>query len=142
MTTTEDDRREFVLARWPELEALARVVTDDAGTARRVTTDVLAALSSRWGEALEEGRPGEQARSALLVAAVAAAERRPGREGPDPGPGTDTEAPADSDDDPAVHALASAVRDLDPLGRALVAARVCWDADAREVAHLLGRPVT
>ncbi len=150
MTTTEDDRREFVVARWPELEALARVVTDDADTARRVTTDVLAALSSRWGAALEDGRPGEQARSALLVAALAAAERRPRPDAvTDPRVGLDADADAadaaeDDEDDPddrSVRALAAAVRDLDPLGRALVAARACWDADADEVAHLLARPV-
>ncbi len=148
MTTTEDDHREFVAARWPELEALARVVTDDAGTARRVTTDVLATLSSRWGAALEDGRPGEQARSALLGAALAAAERGP-RPDAVTGPPVrlaldgDVDADADTDDpdDASVRALAAAVRDLDPLGRALVAARACWDADADAVAHLLGRPV-
>ena len=64
--TVEDDFREFVAARWPDLEGVAFVVTLDAATARRVTTDALAALHQQWREALDEGRPGAAARRSVL----------------------------------------------------------------------------
>ncbi|HET6967410.1 MAG TPA: hypothetical protein VFI44_03985, partial [Ornithinibacter sp.] len=70
--TVEDDFREFVAARWPDLEAVALLVTLDEDAARRVTTDALAGLHHHWREALDEGRPGELARRAVLTAAVSA----------------------------------------------------------------------
>ena len=75
--TVEDDFREFVAARWPDLEGVAFLVTLDAATARRVTTDALAALHQQWREALDEGRPGAMARRSVLTAAVAAAPSTP-----------------------------------------------------------------
>ena len=76
--TVEDDFREFVAARWPDLEGVAFVVTLDAATARRVTTDGPGrACTSSWREALDEGRPGATARRSVLAAAVAAAPADP-----------------------------------------------------------------
>ena len=60
--TVEEDFRQFVVARWGELEPVAHLVTLDAETARRVTTDALADLHGRWGELLDEGPPGAAAR--------------------------------------------------------------------------------
>ena len=84
----EDDFREFVAARWPDLDGVALVVTLDPAAATRLTTDALATLHRHWGEALEDGLPGEQARRAVLRAAVAAAARSDAR-APDPLPSPD-----------------------------------------------------
>ena len=66
--TVEDDFREFVAARWPDLEGVAFVVTLDPATARRVTTDALATLHQQWREALDEGRPGATLSSSTAYA--------------------------------------------------------------------------
>ncbi len=154
--TVEDDFRDFVAARWPDLEGVAFVVTLDAATARRVTTDALATLHQRWREALDEGRPGALARRSVLTAAVAAAPRTP-RAGPARGvPAAPTHGPdaagpdagwapdpwADPDaDDPVRTALEAVLREATPLERAVVAAGTVWCAGPDEVADLLGMPV-
>ena len=132
--TVEDDFRDFVAARWPDLEGVAFVVTLDPATARRVTTDALAALHQQWREALDEGRPGATARRSVLSAAVAAA--RPDAV-PSPNPWTEPE-----DDDPVLTALEAVVRAATPLDRALLGARSIWGTGPDEVADLLGMPVT
>ena len=139
--TVEDDFREFVAARWPDLEGVAFVVTLDAASARRVTADALAALYQQWREALDEGRPGATARRSVLVAAVAAA--RPGaRSSPDPAPQPPADPWGDPEgDDSVLTALGSAVRAATPLERALVGAGSVWAAGPDEVATLLGMPL-
>ena len=153
--TVEDDFREFVAARWPDLEGVAFVVTLDAATARRVTTEALATLHPQWREALDEGRPGATARRSVLAAAVAAAPARPqppaaagvpgGREpvdatsGPDAGPPPNPWAHPE-DDDPVLTALEAVVRAATPLERAVVGAESVWGAGPDEVADLLGMP--
>ncbi|WP_392544180.1 hypothetical protein [Oryzobacter telluris] len=151
-TTAEDDLRAFVVARWPELEAVARVVVLDPAVARRVTTDTLAGLSARWREAVEDGRPAEGARRDLLAAAVAAAgtvksAARPAHPTTPRPPGSpvpqqiswDVDLPDHSGADVPAH-LAAAITKLDPLDRALLAARVVWDATTWEAADLLSLP--
>ncbi len=139
----EDDYRDFVVARWPDLEAVARVVVLDPALARRVTTDVLAGLAPRWRESVEDGRPGEQARRLLLSSALGAAQplSRAEASGPTPvtttAPGPGASGGAGADDDVVAEALAGALRSLEPLDRVLVAARVVWDASSMEVAALL-----
>jgi DNA-directed RNA polymerase specialized sigma24 family protein len=156
--TVEDDFRDFVAARWPDLEGVAFVVTLDAATARRVTTDALATLHQQWREALDEGRPGAMARRSVLTAAVGATTRRPSAQptaqvpthgaaddappppgaGPSPfppDPWTDPE-----DDDPVRAALEAVLRKATPLERAIVAAGSVWGAGPDEVADLLGMP--
>ena len=132
--TVEDDFRDFVAARWPDLEGVAFVVTLDPATARRVTTDALATLHQQWRQALDEGRPGATARRSVLTAAVAAA--RPDAVS-SPTPWTDPE-----DDDPVLTALEAAVRAATPLERALLGARSIWGTSPDEVADLLAMPVT
>ena len=80
--TVEEDFRQFVVARWGELEPVAHLVTLDAATARRVTTGALAELHGRWGELLDEGAPGAAARRAVLTGSLEAA--APRRRAPDP----------------------------------------------------------
>ncbi|MFL6080088.1 MAG: hypothetical protein ACJ714_09185 [Ornithinibacter sp.] len=147
--TVEDDFRDFVAARWPDLEGVAFVVTLDAATARRVTTDALATLHQQWREALDEGRPGMMARRAVLTAAVAAAVRAPVRHPADAPPPPDAgplpaavpDPWADPEDDDPVHtALEAVVRAATPLERALVVAASVWGAGPEEVADLLGMP--
>jgi DNA-directed RNA polymerase specialized sigma24 family protein len=151
--TVEDDFREFVAARWPDLEGVAFVVTLDGATARRVTTDALATLHQQWREALDEGRPGATARRSVLAAAVAAAPAKPrpaptgGPVGPvDPTAGPGAGPPPNpwaepADDDPVLTALEAVVRSAAPLERALVGAGSVWGAGPDEVADLLGMPV-
>ena len=154
--TVEDDFRDFVAARWPDLEGVAFVVTLDGATARRVTTDALASLHQRWREALDEGRPGALARRSVLTAAVAAAPRTPrtgppvgvpaahtrgaGAPRPDAGWAPDPWADPD-DDDPVRTALEAVLREVTPVERAVVAAGTVWGAGPDEVADLLGMPV-
>ena len=154
--TVEDDFREFVAARWPDLEGVAFVVILDAATARRVTTDALATLHQQWREALDEGRPGATARRSVLTAAVAAAPtapqppsaaRPPGApdpsattHGPDAAPAANPWGDPDADD-PVLTALEAVVRAAGPVERALVAAGSVWGAGPDEVADLLGMPV-
>jgi len=154
--TVEDDFRDFVAARWPDLEGVAFVVTLDAATARRVTTDALATLHQRWREAVDDGRPGALARRSVLTAAVAAAPRTP-RAGPaglvpaaptrDPDPprpdaGWAPDPWADpDDDDPVRTALEAVLHEATPVERAVVAAGTVWGAGPDEVADLLGMPV-
>ena len=71
--TAEEDFRDFVIARWGELEPVAQLVTLDAPTARRVTTDALADLHGQWAHLLDEGMPGAAARRTVLAGALAAA---------------------------------------------------------------------
>jgi len=153
--TVEDDFRDFVAARWPDLEGVAFVVTLDAATARRVTTDALADLHRQWREALEEGRPGTMARQSVLSEAVAAAPRTVGGvpaapvpPGPAPAPGTHPPGAGSwpgpevdaEDDDPVLTALEVVLRAATPLERAFVGARSVWGASPDEVADLLGMP--
>ena len=147
--TVEDDFREFVAARWPDLEGVAFVVTLDAATARRVTTDALATLHQQWREALDEGRPGATARRSVLAAAVRGGDRarRPAAAAPSTRwPARCRPAPPDPWADPATTtrcctALEAVVRAATPLERALVAAGSVWGAGPDEVADLLGMPV-
>jgi hypothetical protein len=148
--TVEDDFREFVAARWPDLEAVAFVVTLDAPTARRVTTQALAALHQHWSEALDEGRPGAVARRAVLTAALAAAPSTtqkgsattvPAAPSPDTAPNAATDPwGVPDEDDPVLTALEAVVRAASPLERALVGAASVWAAGPDEVADLLGMP--
>lgn len=134
--TVEDDFREFVAARWPDLEGVAFVVTLDAATARRVTTEALATLHQRWREALDEGRPGSLARRSVLGAAIAAAPGAGSRTAPPSTPGSGD----DLDDDPVLSALDAVLRAASPLERAVVAAASVWAAGPDEVADLLAMP--
>ncbi|HYN67909.1 MAG TPA: hypothetical protein VES93_13545, partial [Ornithinibacter sp.] len=134
--TVEDDFREFVAARWPDLEGVAYVVTLDSATARRVTTEALAALHQRWRDALGEGRPGSLARRSVLVAAIAAAPDAVSRAAPPVTPWTGH----DPADDPVLPALDAVLRAATPLERAVVAAASVWAAGPDEVADLLGMP--
>ncbi len=143
--TVEDDFRDFVAARWPDLEGVAFVVTLDAATARRVTTDALATLHERWREALDEGRPGELARRSVLTAAVAATTRHPAGAPPPPDAVASPRVPPRpwedlDDDDPVRTALEAVLREASPLERAVVAAGTLWGAGPDEVATLLGMP--
>ncbi len=141
-TVVDEDFTAFVDARWPDLEAVARVVVLDPERARSATTAALADLATRWRRTVEEGRPGEEARRALLTAALAAA--RPERTGP-ARPAAPSVAPAvpwedDEAPDEVVLAVLDALAAAEPLDRALVAAHVVWELRSHEVAHLLGRP--
>ena len=145
----EDDFREFVAARWPDLEAVAFLVTLDADVARRVTADALAGLHHHWREALEEGRPGDRARRAVLTTVLAPAGRRPGTHGPGGGVASGSPAgaapvdvvPGDEPaDDAVLTALTAALRGATPLQRATVAGRAVWAAEPEEVATLAGMP--
>jgi hypothetical protein len=145
--TVEDDFREFVAARWSELEGVAHVVTLDAAAARRVTTDALARLHQHWRDALDEGRPGLAARGSVLRDALAAA-AQPSRSrsatagstdsptGAPPAPWAATTAP----DDPVLRALEQVLHAASPLDRALVGAASVWAAGPDELADLLGTP--
>ncbi|MFQ6171495.1 hypothetical protein ACK8HX_07810 [Oryzobacter sp. R7] len=147
-----EDFRAFVDARWPELESVARVVVLDPTLARQVTSDALGGLSSRWHEAVEGGRPGEDARRALLGAALAAVRPAAARRLPRPGGRVGPARPSpvlvpvaaswaeDEALDPVVAAVQRSLLAADPLDRALVGARLLWEARSHEVAHLLDRP--
>ena len=115
--TVEEDFREFVVARWGELEPVAHLVTLDAATARRVTTDALADLHGRWGQLLDDGAPGAAARRAVLSAAVAAAEKGTPRRAPRGADDADRGAAAPPDDlspDEVLAALTAVVRAAAP----------------------------
>src|SRR6478609_8650705 len=108
--TVEQDFRDFVVARWGELEPLAHLVTLDGPSARRVTTDALADLHGQWGRLLDEGSPGAATQRAVLVGSLVAAERLGGR-GPGHGQGTGTPREADTaSDDLGVMALLPVLR--------------------------------
>ena len=85
--TAEEDFRDFVVARWGELEPVARLVTLDGPAARRVTTDALADLHGQWGRLLDEGMPGRR--------------RPPGRARPGPRRGPHRSRRADGPTPPA-----------------------------------------
>ncbi|WP_345207705.1 hypothetical protein [Fodinibacter luteus] len=144
--TVEDDFREFVAARWPDLEAVALLVTLDAPAARRITTDALARLHQRWRATVDEGRPGELARRAVLTAATSAtrdtaAASSPPSPSPGPAPAASWDDPDDDDvADPVVAALATALHGATPVQRAVLAGRAVWDLEPDEVAALLGMP--
>ena len=137
--TAEEDFRDFVIARWGELEPVAQLVTLDAPTARRVTTDALADLHGQWAHLLDEGMPGAAARRTVLAGALAAARHhssaraggaaRPGHDGLDADP-----------DEVVVTALLPVVRRAAPLERAVLAAATVWGLDPGRVADLLGMP--
>ena len=138
----EEDFREFVVARWGELEPVAHLVTLDAATARRVTTDALADLHGRWGQLLDDGAPGAAARRAVLSAAVAAAGRSTPRRAPR-GADDDRGSAAPPDDlspDEVLAALTAVVRAAAPLERAVLAAGTAWGLDPYAVADLLEMP--
>ena len=137
--TAEEDFRDFVIARWGELEPVAQLVTLDAPAARRVTTDALADLHGQWAHLLDEGMPGAAARRTVLAGALAAARHhssaraggaaRPGHDGLDADP-----------DEVVVTALLPVVRRAAPLERAVLAAATVWGLDPGRVADLLGMP--
>jgi len=145
--SVDEDFREFMVARWAELEPVAHLVTLDAATARRVTTDALAELQGQWARLLDEGSPGATARRAVLTGAVTAAGRGRGRAAPlrDAGgqglPGRPEEpAGPTSPDDAVLVALAAVVRDAATLERAVLAAGTAWGLGPAAVADLLGMP--
>ena len=137
--TAEEDFRDFVIARWGELEPVAQLVTLDAPTARRVTTDALADLHGQWAHLLDEGMPGAAARRTVLAGALAAARHHSSaRVGCAARPGHD-----DLDAEPVevvVTALLPVVRRAAPLERAVLAAATVWGLDPGRVADLLGMP--
>ena len=137
--TVEEDFREFVAARWGELESVARLVTLDGPTARRVTTDALADLHGRWGRLLDDGSPGAAARRVVLAGSVAAAGRGPASGSP---PATDhgVDLGDGAPDDAAVVALLPVLRGATALERAVLAAASVWGLDPGAVADLLGMP--
>jgi len=163
--TVEQDFRDFVVARWGELEPLAHLVTLDGPSARRVTTDALAELHGQWGRLLDEGSPGAATQRAVLAGSLAEAARRggsgpgPRRGGSGPGPRrggsgpAHRHGPAGPDDlDPAreadaasdelgVTALLPVLRRAAPLERAVLGADAAWGLDPGRVADLLGMPV-
>ena len=57
-------------ARWPELSSVAHLTLLDDDRASRVTADALARLNRTWRDVVDAGRPGEQARAAVLHAAL------------------------------------------------------------------------
>ena len=145
--TAEEDFREFVVARWGELEPVARLVTLDPPAARRLTTDTLADLHGQWGALLDEGTPGATARGRVLARALAATRHRT-RE---PRSDDHHRAPADLDpvagsddrddpDDAVVAAVLAVVRGATPLERASLAGATVWGLDPGRVADLLGMP--
>ncbi len=144
--TVEEDFRAFVVARWGELEPVARLVTLDAATARRVTIDALADLHGRWGELLDEGSPGAAARRAVLTGSLDVAgsggRTRPARraEGGGPGPGADAPPDDAATDDAVLAALTGVVQGAAPLERAVLAAGTAWGLDPYAVADLLAMP--
>ena len=148
--TVEDDFREFVAARWPDLEAVAFLVTLDADVARRATADALAGLHQRWRDAVEDGRPGEEARRAVLGAVLDTTVRRLRTHPPASASTTDTTAAAvpetpagvtwDEPADPVLTALTTVLRGATPLQRATVAGHAVWAAGPEEVAALAGMP--
>ena len=137
--TAEEDFRDFVIARWGELEPVAQLVTLDAPAARRVTTDALADLHGQWAHLLDEGMPGAAARRTVLAGALAAARHHSSaRVGGAARPGHD-----DLDAEPVevvVTALLPVVRRAAPLERAVLAAATVWGLDPGRVADLLGMP--
>lgn len=158
MTTRVDgDFAEFVAARWPELTSVAHLTLLDTDRASTVTADALARLNRGWRDVVDAGRPGEQARAAVLHAALTAAPTPT----PASSPGTHLtnrsdlshgtlrgealrgEAlrggdAADTDtDDPVIAALVDAIRTAPPFQRALLATHHLWDLDPDAVSHLL-----
>ena len=140
--TAEEDFRDFVVARWSELEPVARLVTLDGPTARRVTTDALADLHGQWGALLDEGVPGATARRRVLTAASPATRHRTaGSPGDDHGPAQPADLhPAGDADDAVVAALLAVVRGATPLERAALAGATVWGLDPGRVADLLEMP--
>jgi hypothetical protein len=139
--TAEEDFRDFVVARWADLEPVAHLVTLDGPTARRVTTEALADLHGRWGHLVDEGMPGAEARKAVLTGALAATRNRPSARTHDHAqPGPDDDGPPDDPDDLGVAALLPVVRHAVPLERAALAAATVWGLDPGRVGDLLGMP--
>ena len=142
----EGDFRDFVAVRWPDLEAVALLVTLDGDTARLVTTESLQRVHRGWREAVDDGRPGELAQRDVLTAAVAAA-RAAASESPSGAPASsaaDDHARYDDEGaapgDLVTDALVDALRAAAPLERAVLAARTVWGLEPDEVAGLLGMP--
>ena len=144
--TVEQDFRDFVVARWGELEPLAHLVTLDGPSARRVTTDALADLHGQWGRLLDEGSPGAATHRAVLAGSLRGGRtarrprpRRPlGRAATTPAPrATRTRHPTTW----RVTALLPVLRRAAPLERAVLGAATAWGLDAGRVADLLEMPV-
>ena len=151
----EEDFRDFVAVRWPDLEAVALLVTLDEDTARRVTRDSLRKVHRRWREALSEGRPGRLAERDVLTAALAAARRVEPEirtaatlsgvaDAAQPGGPAGADPLALEAHSPSQHAVADALLDVlrsaTPLERAVLAARSTWGLEPDEVAGRLGMP--
>lgn len=137
--TVEEDFRDFVLARWGDLEPVARLVVLDKPAARQVTAAALADLHGEWGQLIDEGVPGATARRAVLTRAIAATRHRPGAWWDDLLPARPRED-ADREGDAVVLALARVVAEAAPLERAVLAAATVWGLDPGRVADLLGLP--
>ena len=143
--TTEGVFDDFVRARWEDLEPAARVVVLDPGVAREVTAGALAGLRTRWAGVVEEGRPADEARRLVLVGALARSPVERARAGPRDGAGRRpvgtrrAAAPWGAEEDGVVTALVDHLRGLEPLERALLAARQVWGAGPEDVARWLDR---
>ena len=121
-------------ARWPELCSVAHLALLDTERASNVTADALARLNRTWNDVVDAGRPGEQARAAVLGAALHAAPATPAA--------LDVSGDADSTDDPVVTALVVAIRTAPPIERALLATDHLWDLNPDAVSHLLQQSTT
>ena len=121
-------------ARWPELCSVAHLTILDTERASNVTADALARLNRTWNDVVDAGRPGEQARAAVLGAALHAAPATPAA--------LDVSGDADSTDDPVVTALVVAIRTAPPIERALLATDHLWDLNPDAVSHLLQQSTT
>ncbi|HOB79778.1 MAG TPA: hypothetical protein PKK62_06340, partial [Ornithinibacter sp.] len=117
-------------ARWPELCSVAHLALLDTERASNVTADALARLNRTWNDVVDAGRPGEQARAAVLHAALTTAGTPTPTSSPGTGPTTrsdvsheavrdagttDDADTTDSDtDDPVTTALIDAIRSAPP----------------------------
>ena len=140
--TAEEDFRDFVVARWGELEPVAHLVTLDGPTARRVTTDALADLHGQWGQPARRGdagcrRPPRRARRGPRRGPAPTPRRGRGdgqarRRAPRPA----GRRPDDPSSPPCCRWCAAPPRSS---GRCSAAATV-WGLDPGRVADLLGMP--
>jgi hypothetical protein len=142
--TVEQDFREFVVARWGELEPVAQLVTLDDAAAREITVEALAELHGQWGHLLDQGAPGATARQAVLTRSLDAARRHPtGHQAshPDGRPAVRHRDGLDpASDDAVLLALVGVLRAATPLERAVLGADTTWGLDHGRVADLVGLP--
>jgi len=140
--TAEEDFRDFVTARWADLEPVACLVVLDGPAARQVTTEALADLHGEWGHLIDEGMPGATARRAVLTRALAAIRHHPGVRRDDVLPALLRADAAHEDEqgDTVVLAMARVVAEAAPLERAVLAAATVWGLDPGRVADLLEMP--